>query len=269
VGFASEQIRSPDLRESAEPIARSALVEPLEYSRVMHAGEVRQLEAGPPLEFDYGRAYSVPPSQADVVTEPKLSRDYWGQSESVFAAHRRGHPTFSWRERDWNLAHWRRRLRGTPALVAATAILVASLVLGLAVAGRVARGLQLQLPAAQATPASRDVVIQMPEQTTPTPTDAPVDIGAWVSNPTPGTSGSVQVFVRVTAGLQPVAHVPVTIDVQSGGSGGVLGPVSTNAYGLATFTLNYSSPPQQPVFITASATVDGRSYSFDTSFVPQ
>jgi hypothetical protein len=243
---------------------------PLEYERGVPSGQLSQLAVAPPLASGWHTESSAPQSREEIATEQGLSHDFWTELESSFPPRSR-RQAFSWRERDWNLGYWKRRLRATPALVVSIAILLAALVLGFAVAGRLARGFQVHLPAAQAAPnGGAGVVVQpAPMQQTPTPTDAASDLGIWVSDPAPSTSGTVQVFVLLTSALQPDAHIPVSIYVQYAASGVPMGPVSTDKYGLATFTLNYAGlPPGQPVFVTASATVGGQTLTGETSFVP-
>jgi hypothetical protein len=261
---------SQGIGERAEDSERTVPDRPIEYERGVHSGPLSQFDVAPPLASGWHAESSVPQSREDIAMEQGLSQDFWSELESSFPPRSR-RQAFSWRERDWNLGYWKRRLRATPALVASIAILLAALVLGFAVAGRFARGFQVHLPAAQAAPnGGTGVVVQpAPTQQTPTPTDTASDLGIWVSNPAPSTSGMVQVFVRMTSALQPDAHIPVSIYVQYAAYGVPMGPVTTNSYGLATFTLNYAGlPPGQPVFVTASAIVGGETLTGETSFVP-
>ena len=259
------------IREPAVAAERTLPARPLEHERATPIDEVSQFDVAPPLPSGWHAASNASQSAIDATPEQGLSHDFWTELESSFPPRSR-RQAFSWRERDWNLEYWKRRLRATPALVTGIAILLAALVLGFTVAGRLARDIQVHLPAAQAAAngSSSGVVIQPAQaRQTPTPTDAASDLGIWVSDPTPSTSGTVQVYVRLTSALQPDAHIPVSIYVQYANSGVPMGPVGTDKYGLATFKLTYAGMPAgQPVFVTASAIVAGQTLTGETSFVP-
>jgi len=77
----------------------------------------------------------------------------------------------------------------------------------------------------------------------------------------------VQVFVRVSHDEgSPVPGVEVRIAID----GTVVGPTLTDGYGLAAFTVGISGPNDgyTPVFVTASAVVDGQTLTAQTSFTP-
>jgi hypothetical protein len=126
-------------------------------------------------------------------------------------------------------------------------------------------------PTVQATaPLSGGIILQQsPAAGTPTPQAAHILMGVWVSNPSPPTSGAVQVFVRLTRDTHPLAGVPVGIVVNFPDAASRYGPVKTDGYGLATFTVHYGgAPSEQPVYVTADAKVDGQAISQQTLFVP-
>ncbi|MBF6590973.1 MAG: hypothetical protein IVW57_10660 [Ktedonobacterales bacterium] len=172
---------------------------------------------------------------------------------------------------------WRARALLLTSLAALVALSVIASVFAFGFAARLARGASSQLPqgANTAAPPSGVVIQPLTGAGTPTPTLPLNSIGAWVSDSAP-TTGSVQVFVRVTQlvpatqGHRPVAGVPVTLSVFSPRYNTTAGPVRTDAYGVATFTLAYGTgyTGYQPVFVTAYATTNGQTLSAQTSFAP-
>lgn len=184
---------------------------------------------------------------------------------------------FSWRERDWSASSLFTRLRFVPAVLAAVVIVGIAAGVAYTVASRAstdARG-QLSVPIGTVSPAGGGTVIQpITSGGTPTPGVQAYTIGTWVSNAAPPTSGSVTVFVRVShnagpASVGPAPGIPVTISVDLPTGSSAQGPVSTDADGLASFTVSYGGlPSERPVFITASASPGGQAISAETTFVP-
>jgi hypothetical protein len=182
------------------------------------------------------------------------------------------HKGFHWSERNWRKSGARRKLRLVPVVVAGVVLVSIASTLAIVIASKAASHVPTSLPTAQATaPLSGGIVLQQsPTAGTPTPTATQDLMGVWVSNPSPPTSGAVQVYVRLTHDTRPMAGVPVSIVVNFPGSASNYGPVKTDGYGLATFTVRYGgAPAEQPVYITASAKVDGQTLSQQTLFVPQ
>ena len=95
-------------------------------------------------------------------------------------------------------------------------------------------------------------------------------MGVWPSDSSPSTAGSLEIFVRVTYFSEAVAGIPVSIVVNFPGSTQSYGPVNTDSYGLAKFTVNYGGTTSaRPVYVTGNATVNGQKLSEQTYFVPQ
>jgi hypothetical protein len=184
---------------------------------------------------------------------------------------------FSWRERDWSASAVFTRLRFVPAVLAAVVIVAIAAGVAYTVASRASTDArsQLSVPAGTVSPAGGGTVIQpITGGGTPTPVVQAYTIGTWVSNPAPPTAGAVTVFVRVShnasaSNVGPAPGIPVTISVDFPTGSTVMGPVTTDADGLARFTVSYSGlPSERPVFITASASPGGQAISAETTFVP-
>lgn len=178
---------------------------------------------------------------------------------------------FSPRERDWGSpTQLRGRLLSIGAVVGA---LVVALVAGMLVFhwAQSAGSAVGNLPAPQPTQsAPGGIVVQAnPNGAQPTPAFAPYLIGAWVSNTAPPSSSTIQVYVRVSTSSGPAANVPVTISVGYGGGANSQGPIHTNAYGLATFNVGTGKGDGTQVdFVTATAKINGKTYSAQTTFTP-
>lgn len=183
---------------------------------------------------------------------------------------------FSWRERDWRGNAWGRRARVVPAVAA---VLIALLVAGtfaITLATRAAgfagsAQTSINLPAA--TPPSGSVgniLRPVPAAATATPAAPQYLVGVWMSSASPPAAGSVKVFVRVSKGVAPAAHVRVSLWVDFPGYSRGFGPASTDADGVATITVTYGGlPTNQPVFVTANASIGRQTVSGQTTFVPQ
>lgn len=183
---------------------------------------------------------------------------------------------FSWRERDWRGSAWGRRARVVPAVAA---VLIALLVAGtfaITLATRAA-GLagtaetKINLPVATAPSGSVGNILRpVPAAATATPNAPQYMVGVWTSSASPPAGGSVKVFVRVSQGVAPAAHIRVSLWVDFPGYSRGFGPATTDADGVATITVTYGSlPTNQPVFVTANATIGRQTVSGQTTFVPQ
>ena len=175
---------------------------------------------------------------------------------------------FSPRERAFaTSSHLRGRLVMFCALVALVGVTAVGSVAAFGLAAKVAHGAdQFTLGPTIATPPGGVLIQPISAGAVATPTPAPYLIGAWVSDSAP-TASSVEVFVRVSHdGGTPAAGVPVRINV----GGAVYGPMDTDAYGLAAFSVGISGTfdGYTPVFVTASATVSGQTMTAQTSFAP-
>jgi hypothetical protein len=189
------------------------------------------------------------------------------------AARKRRHPRrdgFYWHEREWEERLWIRRTGLTPrALLTFALVLVVSLFV-LLIAARAAS--RTATPSARSSNGSNadPIIIQHEGYWYPPIPGAPAyAVGVWVSDASPPASGVEEVYVEVTRNpdgptVEPVANIPVKIASKNGVAHGV---VKTNASGLAVFTFFYGSVPGSPVYLTATATISGHSYSFTTDFV--
>ncbi len=182
---------------------------------------------------------------------------------------RRQHAAFHWSERDWSDSAWQHRARLLPGLAALLAILLIAGAFAFVLVSKAVSGVRGAVPPTQSTntPANSILIQQPPISASPTPLQQPYDIGAWLSSLSPG-GGSVTAFVRVSHLTAPVANVPVTLTVQGasiqGGS-----PRPTDADGVATFTVVFGgASTDQPIFVFASATVQGNVLSAQTTFFP-
>ncbi len=180
--------------------------------------------------------------------------------------------SFRRRERDWRQSYWYRELRLAPRFIAGLLFVLVASTFAVVVATKAATLSPSALITAGATPSlSGGIVLQQsPSGGTPTAPTSDYLIGVWTSNASPPTSGSVQVFVRLTHTSQAVSGIPVSISVALPGGAQSFGPIKTDSYGLATFTLVYAgTTTARPIYITATATVDGQKLTQQTYFVPQ
>jgi hypothetical protein len=154
------------------------------------------------------------------------------------------------------------------ALLSFALILVVSLFV-LLIAARAAS--RAGLPSASSSASNADPVIIQHEGYwySPIPSAPTYAVGVWVSDMSPPASGIEDVYVQVTRApsgpvIQPVANVPVKISSPNGVANGV---VKTDGGGLAVFTFFYGSVEGSPVYVTATATINGHAYSATTNFV--
>jgi hypothetical protein len=130
-------------------------------------------------------------------------------------------------------------------------------------------GAQLWQPAQGSAPSGQVGVVLRSQSPTPTLAPPAYAIGAWPSNSSPPSSGTLVIYVRVTETLGDAAAVgvPVYLKVKFPYSTQSYGPVPTNGDGIAAFKVTYGGlPPGQPAFVTASMTIAGRNYTADTVF---
>ncbi len=172
---------------------------------------------------------------------------------------------FRWRERARRPGYWRRR--AIPAALALGGVILAVLVgnFGISIARQVTHAFASAAGVAQqqATPGS--VIISPLNNTAGTPTPSPItySVGIWTSNTMPA-GGSVTVFVRVSNNGAPVPKARVFLQV---GGGSRRGPITTDAYGMASIQLNYGAGQGTPVFLTATTTINGHTYTGTYTFV--
>lgn len=175
---------------------------------------------------------------------------------------------FTWRERARRKGFWRKRAL---PVIAAIACLVVAFGVGLFAldkAGR-ATGAFNAIPTAQATVGG--AVMISPNNNglsaSPTPVAEQYDIGVWVSNTLP-QGGSVTVYARVSNNTHPVAHARVYIYANTPNGGINLGPLYTDAYGVAHARLNYGHVgSEKPIFLTGTTKIGGQQITGTYTFV--
>jgi hypothetical protein len=180
---------------------------------------------------------------------------------------------FSLRERDWGGFAWIRRIRVIPALGAMVAVLLIVGAFALVVASRAAStaGARLLGVSAGSHNPTSAVIVKAPQPTSPassTAATSPYQVGVWVSNYAPGTSGAIQIFTRVSENPSPVANAHVTLLLQYGQTSSSFGPAITDADGIAVFNVTYSGATLgQPIYATVTATVGTQSATGTTTFL--
>lgn len=201
--------------------------------------------------------------EEDLDEEPLEIPD--GITRAVF----RRDEAFAFRERSWE--GWKRH-RKTVMVMSALVLMLMVAIIGAVAAVSYARRATQHLTMTPPTPTtssySGGVVVQPGQETVlPTPEAPKYQIGIWVSNNAP-SGGTVKVFVRVSDNIAPMAHIPVTLMIQTPGGTQHAGPTKTDGYGLATFTVHYGGVSGTPVFVTAITKIGTMDLSAETVFVP-
>ncbi|HZC08093.1 MAG TPA: hypothetical protein VE338_20825 [Ktedonobacterales bacterium] len=175
---------------------------------------------------------------------------------------------FSWRERARRYGFWRRRVLPIVAIFACLAVGLAIGVFALKAAGHAAGAFIPNSAPAQATTGGSVMISPLNNvSTTPTPTSPQYDVGVWVSDTLP-QGGSVTVYMRVSNNTQAQPGAKVTLSAMTPNGVIKVGPFTTDTYGVASTKLNYGNVgPQKPIFLTATTTMGGQSYSGDYTFV--
>lgn len=247
--------------------------------------EPRRIEDTPtdrgfrPIPMDdrtYEDAIDEPPDSAAVASDEdfdapfaRYHRPEWPGMRRLF----RRRSAFSLRERDWGGFTWIRRVRVIPGLGAMVAVLLIVGAFALVVASRAAStaGTRLLGVSAGNHNPTNAVIVQAPQPTPPvssTAATSPYQVGVWVSNYAPGTSGAIQIFTRVSENPAPVANAQVTLLLQYGQTSSSFGPATTDADGIAVFNVTYSGATLgQPIFATVTATVGKQSATGTTTFL--
>lgn len=211
-------------------------------------------EQEPVASADELGSYELPLNLPDSIISESLQRD------DAFALHERSFD--GWKQ-----------LRKTFLISLVFTLILAVAIFGGAVAAsyalRATQKVSITPPRPTVSRYNGGVVVQPGQgSTTPSPTVPKYQIGAWLSNNAP-SGGSVKVFVRLTQDVAPVPNIPVTLAVQMPGGTVPLGPINTDSYGLATFTVTYGGLSGTPVFVTATAKIDNdHEVTADTVFVP-
>ena len=174
-------------------------------------------------------------------------------------------------ERNWRQRNWYRELRLLPRLIAVLLFVAVASTFAVVIATKAAAFSPSALATANATSTLPGGIVlqQSPSEGTAIVPPADYLVGIWTSDASPPTSGSVQVYVRLTHTSQALPNVPVSITVNFPGFTQSYGPVKTDSYGLATFTVNYSGAPSaHPVYMTATAIINGQKVAQQAYFVP-
>jgi hypothetical protein len=130
----------------------------------------------------------------------------------------------------------------------------------------------LPLSSVDTSPKKDGYVIAPPAAAgSPTPVVVGSSVGVWVDSSTPGTSATMNAYARVTKDGQPVSGIAVKLDADYSGATTTYGPVTTDSYGIATFTLSFSGvPAYRPIYLTATTRfTDGTELTGETFFVPR
>jgi hypothetical protein len=171
-------------------------------------------------------------------------------------------------------AGWARRMNITFQVIGLVVLLGISAVTAYTLASSVlpSSPVQLQTSSVDTTPKKDEYVISPPEIAgSPTPAEVASSVGVWVDTSVPPTTGAEHVFARVTRNGEAIASVPVQLDAEFPSSTATFGPVMTDSYGVAAFTLSFSGLPSfRPVYLTATAKLpDGSTVTGQTFFVPR
>lgn len=175
---------------------------------------------------------------------------------------------FSWRERARRHGYWRRKALPIVAILACLTVGLTVGVFALNTVGHAASVLAANSAPAQATTGGSVMISPLNNvNTTPTPTLPQYDIGVWVSDTLP-QGGSVTVFARVSNNSQAQPGAKVTFSAVTPGGVIKIGPFTTDAYGVASGTLNYGNVGgQKPIYLTGSTTIGGQTYTGEYTFV--
>jgi hypothetical protein len=175
---------------------------------------------------------------------------------------------YRWRERPNHRSIWRRR--AVPAALIVVGVIVVAILgnLGLSAIQQATRafassGAFNDSSASQpATPGSVFISPLNNSAGSPTPTATNYSVGVWTAVPNP--SGATTVFIHVTSGGQPVAGAEVFLQVDGGSN---IGPLTTNKSGMASKRVGFGGGYGSPVFLTATTTINGVTYSGSYTFV--
>lgn len=176
---------------------------------------------------------------------------------------------FTWRERARRHGFWRRRVLPIVAIFACLAVGVGVGLFALNTAGHAAGALTGTTNGAQATVGGSVMIspLNANADLTPTPSAVQYSVGVWVSNTLP-QGGSVTVFVRVSNNTLPQPNAKVYIVANTPNGSIRMGPLTTDAYGVASAQLNYGNVgSQKPIFLTGSTTIGGQTITGEYTFV--
>lgn len=176
---------------------------------------------------------------------------------------------FAWRERARRRGYWRRRVMPMLAIALGIAVAFAVGYFALESAGHAAGALATtQQPLPQATTGGS--VMISPLNTTdasPTPTAPQYTMGVWVSDTLP-QGGTVTVYARVSNNAMATPNAKVYFHASTPNGDISIGPITTDAYGVASAPLNYGNVGSgSPINVSATTTIDGQTATGDTTFV--
>ncbi len=186
---------------------------------------------------------------------------------------------FHWYEREWGSRLWARQLGISSRTLITTALVVLASFFVFVIAARAAsRATVPALPRASQN-ANPIIIAQATSTSTLVSAGPAYSVGVWVSTMSPPSAGSIQVYVSVTSNApsanMAIKNVPVQVSASVGvarsnqprGNGGNVS--TTDANGLATFTLFYNASPGSPIYLFATTTIAGKQYNSTTVFVPR
>lgn len=176
---------------------------------------------------------------------------------------------FAWRERARRRGYWRRRVMPVIAIALGVAFAFGVGYAALESAGHAAGALSTtQQPLPQATTGGSVMISPLNStEASPTPTAPQYTVGVWVSDTLP-QGGSVTVYARVSNNALATPNAKVSFHASTPNGDISLGPITTDAYGVASAQLNYGNVGSEtPIYVTATTTIDGQTASGDYTFV--
>ena len=174
---------------------------------------------------------------------------------------------FGLRERARSRGFWRRRALPLFAILASVVVAFGVGLLALNAAGHAAGAFSTTTTAQATTGGSVMISPLNTSDSTPTPAAQQYSVGVWVSNTLP-QGGSVTVFVRVSNNSLPQPNARVFIHADTPNGGFNIGPLTTGSYGIVSAQLDYGNVGgQQPIFLTASTSIGGKTFSGQYTFV--
>lgn len=196
----------------------------------------------------------------------------WRLEPGVFLRFRRwlGEATpYRWRERARRRGFWRRRAIPVTLVLLGAIVAVIAGNIGISAIRQATRAFAsvAAVTSAQKQPTPGSIIISPLNTSGGTPTPGPTiyTLGVWTSDANP--NGSVTVFVRVSQSDQAITGAKVSLQVSFGSGGYTVGPLTTDGYGEASTQINVGGAGGAPVFLTATTTVNGTTFSGSYTFV--
>lgn len=247
-------VAQPQIEETTEPVWDDEPFEPATHNSAFQA--------------DWDDDYTPARGFAD---EDEAAAAYRPRPLSRGPRWLRRRSAFSLRERDWRSLAWLRRVRIAPVagLIAVLGVLLTTFALVVASRAASSAGGRLLGTSLSGKSSTQVVVVRAPQSAAPTTTPtSPYQVGVWASSYSPGTSGAIQIYVRVSQNPTPIVNVSVSLVLQVGGSSASFGPAKTDGDGVAVFNAYYSgASPGQPIYAIATATIGTQTITGETTIV--